>query len=189
MRILQRLALNIISQKISRTNVLIWAGLRHSVPSYLKTTNCTSSTTPLSFRIDNKVFDAMKKKSKDYYLLIKRRKAQLPNNSRFLKHDFNLIDDQLKEVFILPHNLAFEPYVKAFQYKILNSILYTNSKLYKIGYTAVDKCSFCELEPETLPHLFFHFVLLETVRILLLFFDKRIRSLYFARHIDRNNNL
>ena len=81
----------------------------------------------------------MKKKSKDYYLSIKSRKAQLPNNSRFLKHDF-------------------EPYVKAFQYKILNSILYTNSKLYKIRHTAVDKCSFCELEPETLPHLFFHCV-------------------------------
>ena len=149
---------NIISKKISRTNILIWAGLRHSVPSHLKTTNCTSSTTPLSFRIDNKDFDALKKKSKDYYLLIKSRKAQFPNNSLFLKHDFNLTDDQLKKVFLLPHNLAFEPYVKAFQYKILNSILYTNSKLYKIGYIAVDKCSFCESEPETLPHLFFHCV-------------------------------
>ena len=62
---------NIISKKISGTNVLIWAGLRHSVPSHLKTTICTSSTTPLSFRIDNKDFDALKKKSKDYYLLIK----------------------------------------------------------------------------------------------------------------------
>ena len=100
---------NIISKKISRTNVLIWAGLRHSVPSHLKTTNCTSSTTPLSFRIDNKDFDALKKKSKDYYLLIKSRKAQFPNNSRFLKHDFNLTDDQLKKVFILPHNRAFKP--------------------------------------------------------------------------------
>jgi len=119
---------------------------------------CTSLTTPLSFRIDNKVFDAMKKKSKDYYLLIKSRKAQSPNNLRFLKHDFDLTDDQLKEVFILPHNLAFEPYAKAIQYKILNSKLYTNSKLYKIGYTAVDKCSLCELEPEMLPHLFFHCV-------------------------------
>ena len=116
---------NIISKTISRTNVLIWAGLRHSVPSHLKTTNCTSSTTPLSFRIDNKDFDALKKKSKDYYLLIKSRKAHFPTNSQFLKQDFNLTDDQLKEVFILPHNLAFEPYVKAFQYKILNSILYT----------------------------------------------------------------
>ena len=164
---------NIISQKISRTNVLIWAGLRHSVHSYLKTTNCTSLTTPLSFRIDNKVFDAMKKKSKDYYLLIKSRKAQSPNNSRFLKHDFNLTDDQLKEVFILPHNLAFEPYAKAFQYKILNSKLYTNSKLYKIGYTAVDKCSLCELEPETLPHLFFHCVYSQLYR-------KQFESYYYS---------
>ena len=47
---------------------------------------------------------------------------------------------------------------QSWQTKILYSILYTNSKLYKIGYTAVDKCSFCELEPETLPHLFFHCV-------------------------------
>ena len=83
---------------------------------------------------------------------------QFPNNSRFLKHYFNLTDDQLKKVFVLPHNLAFEPYVRAFQYKILNSILYINSKLYKIGYTADDKCSFCESEPETLPHFFFHCV-------------------------------
>ena len=75
-----------------------------------------------------------------------------------MKHDFNVTDDQLKKVFLLPHNLASEPYVKAFQCKILNSILYTNSKLYKIGYTAVDKCSFCESEPETLPYLFFHCV-------------------------------
>ena len=87
---------NIISKKISTTNVLIWAG-----PSQLKTTNCTSSTTALSFRIDNEDFDALKKELKDYHLLIKSRKAQFPNNSRFLKHDFNLTDDQLK-VFILP---------------------------------------------------------------------------------------
>ena len=155
-----RIRLTSFQRKLAEKNVLIWAGLRHSVPSHLKTTDCTSSTTPLSFKIDNKDFDAPKKISKDYYLLIKSREAQFPNNSRFLKHDFKLTDDQLKKVLILPHNLAFEPYVKAFQYEILNSrsILYTNSKLYKIGYTAVDKCSFSESEPETLPHFFFHCV-------------------------------
>ena len=103
----------------------------------------------------------------------KSRKAQFPNNSRFLKHDFNLTDDQLKKVYILPHNLAFEPYVKAFQYKILNSILYTNSKLYKIGYTAVDKYSFCESEPETLPHFFFHCVYSQL-------FWKQFESYYYS---------
>ena len=34
----------------------------------------------------------------------------------------------LKQVFILPHRVAFEPYVKAFQHKILNSIPFTNVK-------------------------------------------------------------
>ena len=52
--------------------------------------------------------------------------------------------------------MANEPYVKAFQYKILNSILYTNTKLFKIGYNKHDKCTFCNNESETLHHLFFN---------------------------------
>ena len=47
---------------------------------------------------------------------------------------------------------------KAFQYKVLNSILYTNAKLFKIGYTAEDKCTFCKSTSETLIHLFFNCV-------------------------------
>ena len=50
-------------------------------------------------------------------------------------HNFNLTQDQLKKVFPLPHEVAFAPYLKAFQYKVLNSILFTNKKLCKIGYT------------------------------------------------------
>ena len=59
------------------------------------------------------------------------------------------------------------------KYKILNSILYTNSKLYKIGYTADDKCSFCESEPETLPHFFFHCVYSQL-------FWKQFESYYYS---------
>ena len=62
----------------------------------------------------------------------------------------------MKLAFSLPHKVAYEPYVKAFQYKILNSILYTNKKLFKIGYSEHDKCTFCDNESETLDHLFFH---------------------------------
>ena len=51
-----------------------------------------------------------------------------------------------------------EAYVKAFQYKVLNSILYINTKLHKIGYITDDKCSFCNSEPETLVHLLFNCV-------------------------------
>ena len=84
------------------------------------------------------------------------RKAQLPNNAKKLTQSFNLTEEELKLAFALPHKIVYEPYVKAFQYKILNSILYTNRKLFKIGYSEHDKCTFCDNESETLDHLFFY---------------------------------
>ena len=70
-------------------------------------------------------------------------------------HNFNLTQDQLKKVFPLPHEVAFEPYLKAFQYKVLNSILFTNKKLCKIGYIQDNKCSLCKTDSESLYHIFF----------------------------------
>jgi len=66
-----------------------------------------------------------------------------------------LSDEALKNAFLLPHSVTFEPYVKAFKYKLLNSILYTNSKLPKIGYISDNLCSFCKQESETLQHFFY----------------------------------
>ena len=61
-------------------------------------------------------------------------------------------------MFLLPHMVCSEASVKAFQYKILNSILYSNTKLHKIGYITDDKCTFCKSETETLLHLLFNCV-------------------------------
>ena len=75
----------------------------------------------------------------------------------------------MKLAFSLPHKVAYEPYVKAFQYmyKILNSILYTNKKLFKIGYSEHDN------ESETLDHLFFHCSISNT-------FWKRFEKFFFT---------
>ena len=146
----------VISGKIGKTNFLTWAGLRHSVPLHLKIKESSPSEMSLLVTIDNKDFDVLKRNSKDYYTLIKSSKAKLPNNSQYLRQTFNLAEDHLKKVFWLPHKVSFEPYIKAFQYKVLNSILFTNTKLFKIGYISEDKCSFCKLEPETPHHLLFH---------------------------------
>ena len=81
--------------------------------------------------------------------------AKFPNNAQVLKRDFNLNDEQLKKLFILPHTVSFELYVRAFQYKVLNSISFTNTKLFKIGFVTEDKCSFCKSQSETLSHLLF----------------------------------
>ena len=85
-----------------------------------------------SFNLVNDLFDVTKKKSKDYYSLLVLKKARLPNLAQKFKSDLNLSDEALKNAFLLPHSATFEPYVKAFQYKVLNSILYTNSKLHKL---------------------------------------------------------
>ena len=143
----------IVSNKISKINYLIWAGLRHSVPKHHS--NCLRSEIGLILTIDNKEFDILEKKSKDYYMLIKRIIAQCPNNSKHSCQDLNLTQDQLKKVFPLPHEVTFEPYLKVFQYKVLNSMLFTNKKLSKIGYIQDDKCSLCKTDSESLYHIFF----------------------------------
>ena len=73
------------------------------------------------------------------------------------------------------------------------SLLLSLWKITCANMRADDKCSFCESEPETLPKFLLPLCVLpaflETVRILLLFFNKGILSPYSARRIDRNNNL
>ena len=67
-----------------------------------------------------------------------RKKAQLPNYASKLQSDFNFTGDQLTQIFPLPLSVTLESYVKAFQYKVVSSILYTNTKLYKIGFKTDD---------------------------------------------------
>ena len=121
----------------------------------MKTLFCLRSEISLILTIDNKEFDLLEKRLKDYYMLIKRIIAQCPKNSKQLCQDFNLNQDQLKKVFLLPHEVAFEPYLKALQYKVLNSVLFTNKKLCKIGYIQDDICSLYKTDSEFLYHIFF----------------------------------
>ena len=97
----------------------------------------------------------MEKTSKQYYSLLVGKKAQLPSVAGKLQKEFNFSLDQLKQLFTLPQKVTLEPYVRAFQCKVLNSILYTNSKLYKIGHSQHDLCTFCKSYPEKLNHLLF----------------------------------
>ena len=145
----------------------------------------------------------MGKKSKQYYSLLIGKKAQLPSAASRVQKEFNFSLAQLKQLFILPHKVTLEPYVRAFQYnsisnflshaivsifycilvlegplvcyfyiilvvpslnkaftylliyKVLNSILYTNSKLHKIGYSQHDLCTFCKSHPEKLNHFLY----------------------------------
>ena len=84
------------------------------------------------------------------------KKAKLPNIIQKLQSNFHFNRDHLKQILKLPHSVVVESYGKAFQYKVINSIRYTNTKLYKIGFRTNDLCTFCDNQPESLTHLFYH---------------------------------
>ena len=99
---------NVISNIINKTNFLVWAGLRHAIPSHLKTNTNPVLEIPHSLMINNKVFDVLEKTSEHYYTLLISTKAKFPNNAQVLKRDFNLNEEQLKKVFMLPHTVSSE---------------------------------------------------------------------------------
>ena len=59
-----------------------------------------------------------------------------------LKNEFNLDHKQVSEAFLLPVKVANEPYLHSFHNKVLNSILFTDDHLCKIGYISDPNCTF-----------------------------------------------
>ena len=81
-------------------------------------------------------------------------KAKIPNAFKKLIADFKLSNPQKN--FSLPYRIASETYVWSFQSRMLNFILFTNDKLFKIGLSDSDKCSFCGTYSEDLNHFIFN---------------------------------
>ena len=104
---------------LKNSNFLVWTGLMQSVP--LK----------LHVHVPNveNILDLEKIKCREYYLL----KYEKPNKWAKLREEFNLEDKQLSGAFVMPLRVANEHYLCSFQYKAINSILYTNELLCKIG--------------------------------------------------------
>ena len=130
---------------LNNSNFLVWTGLRQLVPLRLRV------------RVPNfaNIFDLENFKCRDYYHLLIEQKYEKPNKWAKLREEFNVEDKQLSEAFVMPLRVANEPYLRSFQYKVSNSILYTNELLCKIGYVFDPNCSFCHQTTETISHIFF----------------------------------
>ena len=88
-----------------------------------------------------------------YSALVKR--VQIPSTaqSKFdsLYNISNILD--WKNIYQLPGRVTLDTRMRAFQYKIINRILYTNSILYKMKLIPSPLCTFCGDHKETLEHL------------------------------------
>ena len=66
--------------------------------------------------------------------------------------DFNLSEEETRKAFVLSKSVALETFVQCFQFKMLNDILFLNTRLAKIGRIQSDLCTFCQNTPETFEH-------------------------------------
>lgn len=59
------------------------------------------------------------------------------------------------QIYILPRKVTVYSYMRYFQYKIINNILFLNKKLHIFGISETPLCSFCDTSDETTCHIFF----------------------------------
>ena len=109
----------------------------------------------IKIKIGDKIYDVIKCRCQTFYSLLIETKTIPSNGFQKVTADFNLEDDDVKEVFMLSKTAATETFINSFQYKILNNIAYTNSRLTIIGYVQSDSCTFCGMCRETRDDLFF----------------------------------
>ena len=60
-----------------------------------------------------------------------------------------------KEIYLLSRKISLDCYVRSFQYKVLNNVLYLNKKLFIFGRSSSPLCSFFKNFDKTIFHLFY----------------------------------
>ena len=72
----------------------------------------------------------------------------------YLAKVLNIPESTISEMYSIPYCTTIYTKLRAFQFKINHNILYTNEKLYKIGKVESPLCCMCNMQIETLVHLF-----------------------------------
>ena len=73
----------------------------------------------------------------------------LPSNSLQLQTDW-------REIYSLPFTVTIETKIREFQYKLLNNIVFTNEKFFRLKMIDSPLCTFCKRQIESIEHLFFY---------------------------------
>ena len=138
------------------SNYLTWSAVCCAVPKYLRNLTVERNVlNTLELKCGNKDFDPLTSKSKNFYASFILEKAKHSRGFVKLMSDFNLSQEVTRKAFVLAKSVALETFVQCFQFKILNDILFLNTRLAKIGRIQSDLCSFRQTSPETLEHFFY----------------------------------
>ena len=101
-----------------------------------------------------RIIPLKKLNSKEFYNINIQSKFATPSSQKSIA---TLLSDNVlpwKEIYLLAFSTSIDSFSRIFQYKILNNILFLNNTLYKMGKVSSPLCSYCNVEKETISHLF-----------------------------------
>ena len=89
-----------------------------------------------------------------------------------------------KEIYLLSGKVSLDCYVRSFQYKTLNNILYLNEKVFIFGKSSSPQCPFCKNDDETILHLFHEYDITKALsKILISLFGKSLNLRFLSPQI------
>ena len=78
-----------------------------------------------------------------------------PSSNIYFENLYNDYNIDWTAIYTLPRLITNNTYMRSFQYKILNSVLFLNKKLHTFGIKPSRLCSLCNLYDKTLYHMFY----------------------------------
>ena len=93
--------------------------------------------------------------STEIYSILISRAQHKPLSNIYLENLYNDYNIDWTAIYMLPHLITNNTYMRSFQYKILNNVLFLNKKLHTFGIKPSPLCSFCNLYDETPYHMFY----------------------------------
>ena len=138
-------------------------GLVNAIPSQWKKTiqdnplgNChLMSKIPLSIKLQGQKVGTKSVTSKLIYEELLAGIQTTPSAQKYFKNKFKSNELDWPRIYqLLPRSTCVHSKTRIFQYKILNNILYLNSRLYRMGLSTSSLCSLCSLSDGTTTHLF-----------------------------------
>ena len=102
----------------------------------------------------NSLFSTEKLESRELYCIINSSRNNKPTSQIYFEKKFDSKELDWRVIYTLPRKVTTNTYLRSFQYKILNNILYLNEKLFVFGLSTTSSCSFCNSFGENITHLF-----------------------------------
>ena len=109
----------------------------------------------IQLKIENSEVALTNVSSKLLYRGFKSKKQVPPTAQKKIKEKFPQFPFDWKKIYSLPFTVTSETKIREFQYNVLNNMVFTNEKMFRLKMTDSPLCAFCKREVESFEHLFF----------------------------------